>query len=402
MSNSRTSPRESRFVRFYTSLALIVLNSVIVLVVINALVATAYRMAPLFRSQNPIAEKYGQAAVRKVYFGRDDVAIRDLLRETWSRPYVFEAFTQFKERTFRGKYVNVVEQGFRLTKDQGPWPPATGNLNIFMFGGSTTFGYGVADDETIASNLQDILEARSPRPVRVYNFGRGDYFSTQERLLFEQLLAGGFVPHIAIFVDGLNDFYYHDTPRFSNELAAVVAGNGSASRGASWSRFALGRALGSVSARLRNQSADVSSSNASAAASQEAAGDIVERVIARYLANKELIEAVAIAHRVSPVFIWQPVPTYKYDEHNHLFKGDDYGRHERSRVGYRVMKERMGAIPPEQRFFWLADIQAELREPLYVDQVHYSPRFSRIIAERVADVLITRGMVDHATRTMRN
>lgn len=392
----------TKLTRFYTALAVIALNVVIAVVVINALVALAYRVVPLFRSQNPIAEKYGEAAVRTVYPGRDDVAIRDLLRETWSRPYVFEPFTQFRERTFRGKYVNVVEQGYRLTKDQGPWPPAPANLNIFVFGGSTTFGYGVADDETIASNLQDVLGVRSRQRVRVYNFGRGDYFSTQERLLFEQLLASAFVPHIAIFVDGLNDFYYCDAPRFSEELAGLVGGNKSGPQGAAWSRFALGRAFGSVSARLGNRSGDIMNAAADAKVQKDHDSDLAKRVIARYLGNKELIEAVASAHRVSPVFIWQPVPTYKYDERYHLFKGGDYGRHELSRTGYRVMKERMEAESPGRRVVWLADIQEELREPLYVDQVHYSPRFSRLIAERIADVLITRGMVDRGTRVTRN
>jgi hypothetical protein len=48
-----------------------------------------------------------------------------------------------------------------------------------------------------------------------------------------------------------------------------------------------------------------------------------------------------------------------------------------------------------RNFFWLAEIQEDAHEPLYVDQVHYSPRFSRTIAERIADVLLTREFVNH-------
>src|SRR5437868_8656177 len=66
---------------------------------------------------------------------------RDLLmKENWTRPYVYQDFIMFKERPIQGTYVNVSEPGFRHVKSQGPWPPASTNLNIFFFGGSTAFG----------------------------------------------------------------------------------------------------------------------------------------------------------------------------------------------------------------------------------------------------------------------
>src|SRR6185503_15185425 len=103
----------------------------------------------------------------------------------------YEAFTQFCERPFHGRFVNVSENGFRVSAQQGPWPPDADNFNIFLFGGSTTFGYGLPDSQTVASYLQDDLAARSSPHVRVYNFGRGSYVSEQERVLFEELLLAG-------------------------------------------------------------------------------------------------------------------------------------------------------------------------------------------------------------------
>src|SRR6185369_12207002 len=121
--------------------------------------------------------------------------------------------------------VTVDPAGFRAGRDQRPWPPDPARFNVFVFGGSTTFGYGVADGDTIASQLQPLL-ARHGRDVAVYNFGRGYYYSTQERILYEQLLAGGFVPALAVFIDGLNDFCYdHDDSAVSARLAAALEGN---------------------------------------------------------------------------------------------------------------------------------------------------------------------------------
>ena len=43
---------------------------------------------------------------------------------------------------------------------------------MFFFGGSTGFGYGVPDDETVPSHLQQLLPKASGRTPRVYNFAR--------------------------------------------------------------------------------------------------------------------------------------------------------------------------------------------------------------------------------------
>ena len=53
------------------------------------------------------------------------------------------------------------------------------NKNIYMYGGSTTFGYNVTDDQTIASYLQNYLND----DFCVYNHGRVYFYSKQENNL---------------------------------------------------------------------------------------------------------------------------------------------------------------------------------------------------------------------------
>ncbi len=43
-------------------------------------------------------------------------------------------------------------------------------------------------------------------------------------------------------------------------------------------------------------------------------------------------------------------------------------------------------------FLWLADMQLDVAEPLYVDQAHYSGAMSRRIAGRIAAWLVERGV----------
>jgi len=113
----------------------------------------------------------------------------------------------FKESPITGKYINVNENGFRLIQNQASWPPNNSNINIFIFGGSTTFGYGVSDEQTVPSYLQNYLRQHIiHKKVCVYNFGRGHYYSSQELVLFEKLLWLGIIPEVVIFIDGLNDF----------------------------------------------------------------------------------------------------------------------------------------------------------------------------------------------------
>jgi lysophospholipase L1-like esterase len=309
--------------------------------------------------------------------------IGDLLKETYDFPYVFEPFTQFKMAPRQGRYVNVSANGFRYTKDQAPWPPLRSNLNIFLFGGSTTFGAGVQDTETVASYLQQYLATKLNKEVRVYNFGRGDYYSTQERILFQQLLTSGYIPDLALFIDGINDFYgetIEDEPVYSDQLRRSIASGG-------FDRVDLMSLISATSlARLARSATRLFPQRAAEGNNYDDL-TVIDNVINRYLVNKKLIEAISSSFGVKPVFVWQPAPTYKYDLRYHLFLGDGFGTHTYSQYGYERMNK---FIRNEQvhNFLWCADIQEGLKEPLYVDNMHYSPKFSQVLAATIADRLV--------------
>ena len=200
----------TRLVSFYRSLSVFIANTVVLIVLLNLAAALYLRWLPSGErgapeaTDNPIFRTYGES-VYVAYPGWDRAEVDALLGETWNRPLTFHPYTVFQEGESSGRYVNVDRRGFRHVENRGPWPPDTMNFNIFLFGGSTVFGYGLPDDLTIASRLQSIVDEVDPRTVRVYNFGCAYYFSTQERILFENLLVTGFVPDLAIFIDGLND-----------------------------------------------------------------------------------------------------------------------------------------------------------------------------------------------------
>ena len=366
----------------YRFAALTLLNTLIALAVLNGILRAVFAVKDHF-SRNPVSTKYGNGAV--VYPGLSEREVDHLLKETWSRPYVFEPFTQFKERPYRGSYVNVDTNGFRITKHQGPWPPESKSLNIFLFGGSTTFGYGVPDGQTVASYLQEYLTTRLNREVHLYNFGRGYYYSTQERILYEELLASGFVPDMAIFIDGLNDFYYIvNEPAFSDEFREFVAHGTTRGIIKSFiSKTSLGRAVRGFGHRLANLQSEKYSDP-----------QLIDRVITRYLANKKVIEAVSISFGVKPIFVWQPAPTYHYDQRYYPFSKGGFREHSYSQHGYERMAEYIEKHRLGKNFLWCADIQKDEKEPMYVDKVHYSADFSKQFATAIVDLLFERHLVE--------
>jgi len=109
----------------------------------------------------------------------------------WSRP------------PFLGKWTNIDTNGDRLTCYN-----ADGNISgvkkIFMFGGSTLWGTGAPDWETIPSYLAKFLNENNSRCI-VYNYGETGFVASQglNRLITE--IKKGNVPQLVIFYTGIND-----------------------------------------------------------------------------------------------------------------------------------------------------------------------------------------------------
>lgn len=344
--------------------------------------------------QRPDLSAWDPAALGRAYPGMARSEVEALLRETWTRRLGFEPFTHFRERPFRGRYVNVHEAGFRFSAEQGPWPAEPGSLNVFVFGGSTAFGYGVRDDETFASHLARGLPGLAPgRRPRVYNFGRGAYYSTQERVLFSELLEEGAAPRVAVFLDGLNEFFYpRDEPAHSGRMRAVFdedqEGLASALRRAARALPAL-RLL----AAPRPLAAGSPGEEGAAEGARDGFASGVDRVVTRYLANKRLIAAAAREHAVVSVFAWQPVPMYAYEHRDSDGPRPGLGNPERWRRRYENMAERMRRGELGSDFIWCADVARGAPGPLYVDRVHYSGLMNQRIAEAVLRALSERRLL---------
>lgn len=321
------------------------------------------RLAANWSSEGEIsALKLGDDELAKIYprWTRADVA--RLLRETRERPLGYRAFSQFGELPYRGRFVKVSAHGYRESRGQGPWPMAPRAFNVWGFGGSTTFGYGLPDDETVPSCLQAYLaEKVGDRAVAAYNFGHAYYYSSQELMLFYRLLTSESVlPDVVIFIDGINEHYIE--PFYSQALRTFME-----------------------SPYL----APYLSPHAAPAGTSEA-------IVSRYFMNKKLIEAWCATAGARALFVWQPSPLWKYDLRFHLFRFTELvaeredGRLMGTSPLYAHMEQYLGqrARAPEPGFLSLAELQVGVEEPLYVDHVHYTAAFSRRIAEQIGQRIV--------------
>jgi lysophospholipase L1-like esterase len=349
-----------------------------------------------------------------------DLASADDVKPMWDEFYGagvrFESYVHFRSRALDGRFYGLTEAGYRKVRETGPWPPVAGNFNVFFFGGSTSFGVGPYW-ATVASYLQQAMNAAGVvgRPVRVYNFGRSGYQSTQELILFQRLLAAGQVPDMVVFLDGLNDFCFHDgQPSGWPQLAAFfddtseryrrqVAGYGIVTHWENLAEFVrtlplmrltnalIDRAVGTPVPQYRAPKA-------------EAPPDVPEppatlqRVIDRYGANMRQAQAVASAYGIVPVFVWQPTPTYGYDLKHHVFNPDRLSCHVNSKVGYPLVRDSAAVQPLGDAFIWAAEMQRDLAEPLYVDAFHYTAPMSKRIAELILATVRERDLLQRASR----
>src|SRR2546425_10087517 len=109
---------------------------------------------------------------------------------------------------FHGKQLNIDKDGWRTGKSSGglfdEWSPA--DYNVLMLGGSPLFGYTVDDDQTLSAHLQEIVNAKAKRKVRIYNLGQMGTNSRDEVYLLVDQIREERIPNLVIFYDGANEF----------------------------------------------------------------------------------------------------------------------------------------------------------------------------------------------------
>lgn len=293
-------------------------------------------------------------------------------------PAEYAPLVEYRLPAHGGRHFTITSDGYRGNgRDQDL---KAAGAKVFVFGGSTTFGAGVPDGETISAYLQDMLR-NAGKDAQVFNFGVPSWFSTQERIALERLLTAGIKPDVAVFIDGLSDFQSCQVP----DRSAWSARLDEVTHGAE--RLPLLTELANRSDALAlihwlAGETPVEAPERAAGCSSEAD---VDKVIHRLDTNRRIIAATAQALGFKAVFVQQPVPTFHYDNTKRpvAVKTEMLSHHMNSAKGYpRMMEMRAAGTLFDTGVLWLAELEPA-EGNAYVDTIHYSPVFNRVLAETI-------------------
>ena len=309
-----------------------------------------------------------------------------------SNAMIYEPLTEFKEKPKNSKFVSVSELGNRCIKiNLENCESAKGGENeIWIFGGSTVFGYGLKNNETIAAYLNELI-----RDKRVINFGQGYYNSNQSRIYFQNLLTFLPKPHAAIFLEGFNDFKNNQINNYKSPTKTALSNNYSIlinNREAStnekifkWfkERFNRLHFVKLIEQIRKNKSVNTNTDSIKVDNLEEAYNTLVNRLMTNFTINKSIGEKFEI----KILNILEPIALSKDRYSSSGLPVSYFKNFEKSIFHYKKIFE---IIENNDNFLNLIDlylVNLNIDEKMFVDRTHFSKDFSKEIALKIYEKL---------------
>lgn len=175
------------------NISLIFVITLLFFILFNLFIVLAW---PIYSNLN--SNKHNYIDKQKQLLNLSEKELITLHNETWKNydKFRFVPFIGHSETDRVGELVNFTEENGRFVDR-----PNVCNQEIYLYGGSTTFGYNVTDKQTIGFYLQDLFG----KNACIYNHGRAYFYSKQENNLFISHLENKKKIDSAIFLDGINE-----------------------------------------------------------------------------------------------------------------------------------------------------------------------------------------------------
>lgn len=313
---------------------------------------------------------YGKlsAAQRSSYTHMSRTDVNELLGATGAIRYEYAHAFGLVVDAMTSRFVNVDERGLRAN---GPEPPPA-NLNgaIWFLGGSTTFGFGIADPETIPAQLERLTGRTT------INMGVPAHTSVIENRLLGYRLRLGLRPSMAVFLDGINETC--DPDRFDEDLDRLVA---NAQEGYQWHlggpvAFGASRVIRRARRALGHE---VDPPDPLRLTCHDAGRSYpLSQLHARVLAERA---ALCRLYDVTCLTLVQPFAGLHGRHDDEAFLRSDNAAYFRELFPHLAPGWRdAGAI-------FITDALDGLDRHAFVDSAHYNAEASRVLAERIAGLL---------------
>lgn len=388
-----------RFVQVYQTLAVIILNIIILLIVLLMVSDVIVPIDFNHAEKNDLTQNNWRGiGINHPYSGTFDIdsyffVDDDHIWQLWLEydrlaaegHWQVHPWTGMILRPFQGQYLNIDENGFRRTVASSEAAADKPPLQIWTFGGSTLFGWGLADDYTLPSRIQGLLQDQfHQHQVQVSNFGVPWYYSSQELALFVAHLRVLEPPDIVLFLDGLNEVQYlrdsnNQLPLISrlsltweSQIAKFTQPDKQpwVTLNPSFPPSRIARQLG-----IQVLYEDMAWQGGKFAYLQPIAETIeANMTIARehYQTNQRLITALAEEYGITPYFFLQPLPFWRDDPI------------------YNNLRNELVQQNDNLYFYDITDTFDEINPEtvLLVDKTHYSDVATFILARQISDIIV--------------
>lgn len=312
--------------------------------------------------------------------------------ETWFKDYVREASSVFfnvawspyvywKTNAFKGQYININDDSTRKT-----WTPPF-DLNkpvyeIFIFGGSTLWGWGARDDQTIPSLISKVLYNKYGIQSKITNYGEIGYINTQEFIRFIKELQQDKVPQVVVFYDGLNDVFTALQSRVAgipqNEFKREKEFKDSIFRKL-FDSFIAKSALYKVIFEVFGNGSIESDSKL---LSSEYLNQLSDQIASVHIANMKIIKSISSELKIKSLFYWQPVIFTKNDlsyPEREFAELHNYAKPLSIKTNDKMQSSQ------ELGFYNISNILSGYNKSFYIDPWHIDEKGNEIIANRIAE-----------------
>ncbi len=310
-----------------------------------------------------------------------------LLQERW-RPFVY-----FRQKPFSGETIAIDQDGLRLTWEPPPAPVDRGTaraVKVLMLGGSSLWGFGARNDQTIPSLVARKLQEASFR-IEMKNLAEIGYVSTQEVVALVRELQSGYRPDLVIFYDGVND-----TTSALLEGEAAVTTNEQNRRAEFNIRQSPARLGAALIARLVADSASyrfaqvigrrlTGSTGAGRPPSADRSSELAAAVVRRYQANLEIVDKLGQGFGFEALHFWQPVV---FDKPALTpYEREEAARFAWTREFFQKVHDGLqasAALRDNPRFHDLSQLFAASDRLVFIDYCHTTESANATIADAIA------------------
>ena len=390
-------PGAQRIIRIYRTLAILLLNTVMVVVLVEIGATVLLALSSGESAEPPLAEQIET-------FKQKQLSLSYYRDQEWSRAYWdehmqvvdhwdYSPYIIWRTRPFSGAFINVNADSIRDT----PGATCTADaFRIFMFGGSTMWGFGAPDWGTIPAYLQAALTEQG-QDVCVTNYADVAFNSTQSLIKLILELQRGNVPDMVIFYDGANDVTIANltgeagTHFYLDEIENAVQGNlafGSVDSVPSSPLIDLLRQTATF--RLARQIINSAGSNEAGPPLTPSSPAFADSIVDVYLTNVRATNLLADDYGFDFIAFWQPVLEMRegpVSDEEQRFLWEMPGNLPEL---FRAVYGRMDVAALDLDYIHnLSDVLDNSERSIWIDFNHLSSVGNALVADAMLDVVMT-------------